>query len=91
MNRYIAIHCKETDSAFGLHFPDLPGCVAAGDTEEEALANAAIALRLWSEDVDELPAPSTMARLRVREDVRQDLAEGNIAIQASLIEAGRKH
>jgi predicted RNase H-like HicB family nuclease len=63
MNRYIGILCKDGDSAFGIHFPDLPGCTAAGDTEEEALANAAIALRLWAEDVAELPAPSSLEAL----------------------------
>lgn len=90
MTRYIAILCKDADSAFGLHFPDLPGCAAAGDSEEEALANASVALRLWSEDLDELPAPSTMAELRVRSDVREDLADGGVAILVPLITAGRK-
>ena len=30
-------------------FPDLPGCASAGDTEEEAVANAKEALALWFE------------------------------------------
>jgi predicted RNase H-like HicB family nuclease len=29
-------------------FPELPGCASAGDTEEEAVANAKEALALWS-------------------------------------------
>ncbi|HEX4351027.1 MAG TPA: type II toxin-antitoxin system HicB family antitoxin [Verrucomicrobiae bacterium] len=33
-------------------FPELPGCASAGDTEEEAIANAKEALGLWFE-----PAP----------------------------------
>jgi hypothetical protein len=28
-------------------FPELPGCASAGDTEEEAIANAKEALALW--------------------------------------------
>ena len=28
-------------------FPELPGCGSAGDTEEEAIANAQEALALW--------------------------------------------
>lgn len=28
-------------------FPDLPGCASAGDTEEEAVADAKEALALW--------------------------------------------
>ena len=30
-------------------FPELPGCATAGDTEEEAVANAKEALALWFE------------------------------------------
>ena len=33
-------------------FPELPGCASAGDTEEEALANAKEALALWFEPAD---------------------------------------
>lgn len=32
-------------------FPELPGCASAGDTEEEAIANAKEALSLWFEHV----------------------------------------
>jgi predicted RNase H-like HicB family nuclease len=30
-------------------FPELPGCASAGDSEEEAIANAREALALWFE------------------------------------------
>jgi predicted RNase H-like HicB family nuclease len=30
-------------------FPELPGCVSAGDTEAEAVANAMEALKLYSD------------------------------------------
>jgi predicted RNase H-like HicB family nuclease len=30
-------------------FPELPGCATAGDSEEEAVANAREALALWFE------------------------------------------
>ena len=33
-------------------FPELPGCASAGDTEEEAVANAKEALALWFEPSD---------------------------------------
>ena len=90
MKSYIAFLSKDTDSAFGLHFPDLPGCTAAGETEDEAIANAAIALRLWAEDLDELPLPSSMAQLRKRRDVRDDISAGGVAVFVHLITAGRK-
>ena len=30
-------------------YPELPGCASAGDTEQEAIANAKEALELWFE------------------------------------------
>jgi predicted RNase H-like HicB family nuclease len=33
-------------------FPELPGCASAGDTEDEAVANAKEALALWFEPSD---------------------------------------
>ncbi len=42
--------------------PDLKGCVAVGETREEALANLEEARRLWLETAhehgDEIPSPS---------------------------------
>ena len=43
--------------------PDLPGCIADGNTIDEALAEASDAFEAWTmakrEDKDELPAPKT--------------------------------
>jgi len=42
----------EKDSETGRYssvFSELPGCASAGDTEEEAIANAKQALELWFE------------------------------------------
>ena len=45
MNGYIAmIHPPEGGSGYGVTFPDLPGCVSAGTTFEEAALNAREAL-----------------------------------------------
>jgi predicted RNase H-like HicB family nuclease len=33
-------------------FPELPGCASAGDTENEAIANAKEALELWFEPAE---------------------------------------
>jgi predicted RNase H-like HicB family nuclease len=90
VKRYIAIVCKDPDSAFGVHFPDLPGCTAAGDTQEEALDNAGIALRSWSEDLSDLPPPSDMQHLLLDRDVRTDLAAGGVAILVPLLTGGKK-
>jgi predicted RNase H-like HicB family nuclease len=90
MNRYTGILCKDDDSSYGIHFPDLPGCAAAGETEDEVLANAAVALRLWTEGLAVPPAASTFDVLRKRPDVMKDLAEGGCAVLIPLINAGRK-
>lgn len=44
MVAYIAYLRKDEDSDFGVEFPDLPGCVSAGRTLDEARAMAAEAL-----------------------------------------------
>jgi predicted RNase H-like HicB family nuclease len=43
MNYPIAIE-QEPGKAYGVQFPDLPGCFSGGDTLDEAIANAAVAL-----------------------------------------------
>lgn len=43
----IAIEPGDTDHAYGVVVPDVPGCFSAGDTLDEALANAPEAIALW--------------------------------------------
>jgi len=47
----IAIEPGDAKTAFGVVVPDLPGCFSAGDTLDEAIANAAEAIGLWIETV----------------------------------------
>ena len=62
MAAYIALLRKETFSDYGVDFPDLPGCVTAGRTLEEARRAAAEALALhlegMAQDGEPVPAPS---------------------------------
>jgi len=44
MSSYIAYLRKDKTSDYGVEFPDLPGCISAGRTLEEAKAMAAEAL-----------------------------------------------
>ena len=48
MYRYVALVDGEA-GAHGVVFPDLPGCAAMGKTLDEAVANAADALRGWAD------------------------------------------
>ena len=59
MNYVIAIEPGDKKHAFGVAVPDLPGCFSAGDTLDEAVANAREAVELWLETVidDGLPVP----------------------------------
>jgi predicted RNase H-like HicB family nuclease len=50
MLHYYAIVQKDADSAYGVEFPDLPGCFSAADSEENIVAEATKAAALWFED-----------------------------------------
>lgn len=61
----IAIEHGNDATAWGVVVPDLPGCFSAGDTIDEAIANAAEAIDGWcelaAESGDEIPSPSAIA------------------------------
>jgi predicted RNase H-like HicB family nuclease len=60
-----AVLYEKTATGYSAHVPDLPGCVAAGDTleETEQLMREAIEMHLegMREDGDSIPEPSTIA------------------------------
>ena len=65
---FIAIH-KEPGSIYGVSFPDLPGVVAAADSLDTALSEAAEALAFAAEDWEELtgtpfPRPRSLDALQ---------------------------
>jgi len=64
MVQYIALIHKEAASDYGVSFPDLPGCVTAGSTLDEAraMAEEALALHLegLAEDGEPIPEPSSL-------------------------------
>jgi predicted RNase H-like HicB family nuclease len=80
--------------AYGIYFPDLPGCTAMGATIDEAIANAAEAMRDWANATEQkggaIPPP------RARESVCEDseasemLGEGALLVRVPLVrETGR--
>jgi predicted RNase H-like HicB family nuclease len=77
MAGYVALVHKDEGTSYGVSFPDVPGCISAGDTLEEALANAAEALAghlaLMKADGDVLPPPRSVravkADLRLADDI----------------------
>jgi predicted RNase H-like HicB family nuclease len=83
MRYYHAIVHKDHDSAFGVHFPDLPGCFSAADTAEEVVPNAIEALSLWFEDGDAAIEPSSVEAIRAI--AADDLAEGAFLVMVPWI------
>lgn len=62
MHKYeMIIYWSDEDDAFVVDVPELPGCMAHGNTREEALQSANEAMELWIETArDEgraIPAP----------------------------------
>lgn len=83
MHYYHAIVHKDEGSAFGVHFPDLPGCFSAADRVEDVIPNAVEALSLWFEDQDGIITPSPVEK--IREQAAADLAEGAFLVMVPWI------
>jgi len=89
---YLAVIENDEDSAFGVWFPDLPGCYSAGDTLQVAMVNARDALRIHVESLDDLgksiPAPRDIDA--PVDDISDALDSGaTLTLVPLLIDAGR--
>ncbi len=86
MASYIALVHKDQGTSYGVSFPDVPGCISAGDTFEDAVANAADALAFHFEgmkaDRDVIPAPRTFEQLRSDADFVEDSADAIVTMVA---------
>ena len=83
MKTYLALVHKDADSAYGLSFPDLPGCFAAADAEGDILRNAVQALELWFEDAEAVPPRGPEASAA---EVAADLVQGAFLIAVPLVQ-----
>jgi predicted RNase H-like HicB family nuclease len=66
------------DFSIGVWFPDLPGCFSAGDTMEQAIANAPEAANLWLETLDpgrSWPSARTLTELRADPKFEKELKD----------------
>src|SRR6185503_16122036 len=79
MSRYVALIDGKAGN-YGVVFPDLPGCTAMGKTMDEAMANAADALRDWTEVTEEaagkVPPPRALEAMRRDSEVKRALSAG---------------
>ncbi len=85
--QYLAfIH--EEDGTVGVSFPDLPGCVSAGDTIDDALHQAQEALALhvagMKADGEALPHPRSISDL-MRDESLDDWREGAIIASVPVV------
>jgi len=61
----LIIYWSKEDESFVVEVPELPGCMADGETYEEAVANAQAVIMEWIETARELgrPVPEPKGRL----------------------------
>ena len=78
MAGYVVLIHKDPGTSYGVSFPDVPGCISAGDTIEEAIENAGEALAghlaLMRADGDAIPAPRSMRVIKADPELAEDLA-----------------
>ena len=64
--RYLVV-VEEGPESFGAHVPDLPGCIAAGESREEALALIREAIQFHLEGLREdgqvIPLPASSSEV----------------------------
>jgi predicted RNase H-like HicB family nuclease len=70
MKPYIGLVSKESDTSYGIVFPDAPGCFSAADTMDEIFAMASEALVGWTDGMREegLPLPKCRDLSALRAD-----------------------
>ena len=75
---YVAVLERGLNGAFGVFFPDLPGCVSAGSSADEAMAEAQDALVLHLEGMIEdgqvVPKPSGVHTFGIEDFPGSDVA-----------------
>jgi predicted RNase H-like HicB family nuclease len=80
---YIALVHKGQDTSYGVSFPDLPGCISAGDTFDQAIDNAAQALAghlaVMEADGDPIPNARSLEELKQDPEFINDSTDAVIA------------
>jgi len=89
MKHYAAVVNKDEDSAFGVWFPDVPGCFSAADDEADLVKNAIEALNLHLEGIDH-PEPRSVVALAQDPEVAQALADGAFLLSVPLVTLQRR-
>jgi len=65
MRKYeIILYWSDEDEAYVADVPELPGCMAHGETQTEALKNAQSAIKLWLNTAKEFGDPIPEPKVR---------------------------
>lgn len=93
MKPYIAIVSKDPESAYGVVFPDAPGCFSAADEMDDLFAMAAEALELWTEAMREthqaIPMPRDLSELQRDPEWAESFADAALVIAVPAPQQGR--
>lgn len=89
MRYYIAVVHKDEGSAYGVQFPDVPGCYSAADNMEDLVSNAVEALSLYAED-EALPSPRSIDLIKADPSIASELVDGAFLVAVPLIENDAK-
>lgn len=84
MRTYFGLVHQENGSAYGVQFPDVPGCFSAADDMDDLVTNAAEALSLHLEG-DELPPARLLSDIHTDAEVANELAAGAFLIAVPVI------
>lgn len=86
----IAIEPATETTAWGVVVPDLPGCFSAGDSAEEAFANAVEAIEvhceLLAEDGHDIPVPRPLAEHQADPEFAGNWVWGMVDVDVSRFE-----
>jgi predicted RNase H-like HicB family nuclease len=91
MSHYLAALEPDGHGGFGVFFPDLPGLASAGDSQDEAIAEAVQALAghvaAMRDDGDVIPRPRSLDALRHDRKAWADI-KGLILVAIPLLDVG---
>ena len=86
---YLGIVEKDADSAYGMWFPDMPGCFPAADAFDDLPRVAAELLRMHVETMEnngrDVPAPRSIADVMADKEVRPSLKAGATTMLVPLL------
>ena len=84
---YVAVIDKDPGSAYGIQFPEVPGCFSAADSFEEIVPSAIEALSLFFEDSEPVPPRGLEA---VRDEVAENIADGAVLMMIPYVRDRRR-